>query len=111
MSNNNSENSALKIIERIQSELREVELMCSQHIIKEKLHKLLDYIDTEIGDNRIILADKIYTKVKETKHISPELNTNFYLLYRNLVNDKITIQEAQNIYDMYVKELIVTKRF
>jgi hypothetical protein len=95
----------LKLIERIQLDLRETELVCSDYLVKEKIHNILDYIELETIDNKAILEELIKEKIKETKCLNAELNTSFYFLYRNFLDGKITIKDAQAMYDMYAKEL------
>jgi hypothetical protein len=97
----------LKVIERVEKDLREIELISSDYLVKERIHNILDFIEKETKENKTVLEDMIRSKIKETKNINPELNTYFYVLYRNLSEDKITVEEAQTIYDMYIKELRV----
>jgi hypothetical protein len=105
MGKNALESLSVKIVERIENELREIELICADVFVKEKIHKILEYIDQETTDNKTVLEDLIKEKIKETKTSSPELNTNFYMLYRNFIDGRISVNEAQALYDMYVKEL------
>lgn len=99
------ESMSLRIVEKIQSELKDMELVCKDVFIKEKIHSILEYIDQETTDNKVVLGDLIKEKIKETKGSSPEMNTNFYLLYRNFIEGRVSVKEAQILYDMYVKEL------
>lgn len=105
MDKNAFESIFLKLIERIQIDLRETELVCSDYLVKEKIHNILDYIELETIDNKVILEALIKEKIKETKCVNSELNTSFYLLYRNFLEGKITIKDAQSMYVMYTKEL------
>lgn len=97
---------SLKIIEKIQLELKEIELICADYAVKEKIHKLLELIELETEDNKIILSELILDKIRETKGNNSELNTNFYMLYRKLCENKISVLEAKGIYEMYTKEYI-----
>jgi hypothetical protein len=105
MSMNDLECLSIKIVEKIQNDLKEIELICTDVFVKEKIHMILDYIEQETTDNKTVLEDLIKEKIKETKALSPELNTSFYMLYRNFMDGRITVKEAQILYDMYVKEL------
>lgn len=104
MNNSKIDKSTLKILEKVQAKLKEIELLCIDCEAKEKIHNLIDFIEEETSENKTFLAEMIYNKVKETRGISPELNTYFYLLYRNLEQDKVSLEEAHRLYDMYVKE-------
>jgi hypothetical protein len=105
MGENHFDSMSLKIIEKIQLDLRETELLCSDYLVKEKIHKILEYIEQETTDNKMVLEDLIKEKIKETRGINSELNTSFYFLYRNFLEEKITIQDAKDMYEMYSKEL------
>ena len=95
----------LKLLEKIREELLDIGMSCSEYQVKEKLLNLIDLIENETSNNRMILIDMIYSKVRETKGKNSDLNARFYMLYRNLNEEKISVQEAQDMYDMYVREL------
>jgi hypothetical protein len=95
----------LRIIEKIQVDLKEIELSCLDSLAKEKINKLLSCMEQEIKCNKSIFSEMLLQKIKQTKGMYPELNANFYILYRNFVNGKISYKDAQDIYEMYVKEL------
>lgn len=104
MSNNNSEVFAVQILEKVQLQLKEIEILSTDYRIKEKIHKLLDFIELETSNTKAEFAEIVHSKVKETKALYPELSTYLYLLYRNLMQGKISLQEAQSLYEMYMKE-------
>jgi hypothetical protein len=109
MNNSKVDKSTLKVLEKVQAKLKEIELQCIDYETKEKLSSLIDFIDGETSDSKTVFTEMIYNKVKETRGISSELNTYFYLLYRNLEQDKVSLEEAHRLYDMYVKEFEYTK--
>lgn len=98
-------NISIRIVEEIQIELRDIEMTCPDVFVKERIHKLLEHIEQETADNETVLQDLIKARIKQTKAVSTELNTNFYMLYRNLVEGRVSAKEAQILYDMYVKEI------
>lgn len=95
---------AFKLIEKIKDELEEVEALQSIYEIKKRVNDMIRYIEEETEENTSTLSDKIYLKVKETSRTNPELNTSLYLLYRNLIQGKISAHEAKKLYGMYLKE-------
>jgi hypothetical protein len=105
MEKENSEGLTLKILEKVKSDLIDTQALCSDYLIEEKLHKIINFIDQETYSSKVIFEEMIYRKVKETRNINAELNTDFYLLYRKFRENKISMQEAQTIYEMYLKEL------
>ncbi|MBL4938041.1 hypothetical protein JK636_20220 [Clostridium sp. YIM B02515] len=104
MSNIEAESYTLKIIEKVYAELKNIEIDCTDYIIKEKIHNLVDLVEKETLENKTIFIEMVKSKVKETRGVNSELNTYFYLLYRNLTEGRIGIKEAQTLYDMYIKE-------
>lgn len=105
MNGDNSDKIALRLLDKIYNELINIEAECSDYLINERLTKLIHIIENETLKNKTILLDLIHIKIKETKLINPDLNSRFYILYRNLSEDKITTMEAQSVYEMYAKEL------
>ncbi|MCM0650497.1 hypothetical protein NBE98_19210 [Clostridium swellfunianum] len=95
----------IRLIEKIRMDLNEIEVYCADYFIKEKIHKIIEYIDQDTKNNRTVLADLIKEKMNETKTMNSDLNTDFYFLYRKFLDGKINIQDAQQMYDMYSKEL------
>lgn len=105
MFNDRLDNINIKLIDKIMAELRDIELDCSDIMVKEKLHNLIDMLEKETIDNKLFLEQMIKARIKETRGVNPALNTYFYLLYRNFIEGKITMKETQTLYDMYIKEM------
>jgi Tol biopolymer transport system component len=92
----------LEIVNKINDKLKEMEHMTSLQEIKGKIHKLIDFIEEETASDKEAFEEMIYSKVKETNGKNSDLNTHLYMLYRNLIQNKITLHEAQKIYEMYM---------
>lgn len=99
-----SEKVAYNTLEKVYNDLKGIEALCSDYMLKEKIHTLIDFIEFETMKDKSAFAEIIYSKMKQTKVRYPELSTQFYILYRNLTEDKITLQEAAGLYEMYIKE-------
>ncbi len=104
MVRNDFDSATFKIIEKAKAELMDMEGLTNVVAIKEKLRGLISFIDEETTNNKIIFAEKIYWKVKETRDTNPELNTCLYMLYRVLMEGKVPLNEAQKLYNMYLSE-------
>lgn len=102
--NNSSADFALRVIEKIKTELKEIKELNSAYEMRNRINMLLKYIDDDTTGDKSAFLDIIFIKLKEAKDINPQLNASLYLLYRNLSDDKITIQEAQKLFDMYINE-------
>jgi hypothetical protein len=105
MNDINSESSSLKTLEKIQIELSQIEVLCSDYALKERIQKLLEFIKRETPSSKIVFSEMIYSKIVATKGIYPDLNLSFYLLYRNFAEGKISSEEAQNLYEAHLNEL------
>lgn len=104
MGNNDSEITAFKIIDNIRMKLEEIEVLASISEIKQRIRELIEVIDDETLNDKSVFMEKIYCKVKETSGVNEQLNTYMYLLYRSLGEGKISVKEAERLYDMYVNE-------
>ena len=90
-------------IEKIRTELKIIKVNTNNRNFKKDVSKLLDMLESELNYDNISLKEKISSKMKETKNSDPNMNANLYILYRNLVNGRITEEEALELYNMYIK--------
>ena len=90
-------------IEKIRTELKIIKVNTNNRNFKKDVSKLLDMLESELNYDNISLKEKIFSKMKETKNSDPNMNANLYILYRNLVNGRITEEEALELYNMYIK--------
>ncbi|ANP69845.1 hypothetical protein GTH52_02430 [Clostridium tyrobutyricum] len=90
-------------IEKIRTELKIIKVNTNNRNFKKDVSKLLDMLESELNYDNISLKEKIFSKMKETKNSDPSMNANLYILYRNLVNGRITEEEALELYNMYIK--------
>jgi hypothetical protein len=94
----------LEFVKKIHSQLEEMEHITSLHELKGKIHELIMFIDEETSSDKEAFEEMIYSKIKETSGVNPDLNIHLYMLYRNLTQNKITLNEAQKVYEMYLTE-------
>lgn len=90
-------------IDKIILGLKSIKVSTTNKIIIEDIEKLLNLLKKELNEESIPLKERILEKMKETKGIDPDMNANLYILYRNLDNEHITEQQAQELFDTYVK--------
>jgi hypothetical protein len=74
MGNNYSEVLAFEIINKIRKELDEIYGLTSVNEIRQRIHKLITVIDDETLNNKSVVMEKIYCKVKETNGVNERLN-------------------------------------
>ncbi|KEI12585.1 hypothetical protein Z959_04800 [Clostridium novyi B str. ATCC 27606] len=91
-------------IQKILSELKEIQSLALEDIVKFRISQLLERISEMAKiDTKDSLEQIIYKKMKEAATINPELNVKLYMLYRNLKEGKISQKEAREAYDIYVQ--------
>jgi hypothetical protein len=95
-----SESSYNKIIK----EINEIYYMSSDVAVKERLSKLLDFMNTLSGEKAgMNLEELIANKLAETKSKNPDLNATLYMLYWNLKREKISEEEAVEFFNQLLK--------
>lgn len=100
MNSNNEISIGVGTIERIIKELDEINVLCSDQRVKNKIEELQNFVSTFIDlDTKSSVEDMIYEKMVEVKHSSPELHLKLYMLYRNLVSGRISKEDAITSFD------------
>jgi hypothetical protein len=95
-----SEGSYNKIIK----ELNEIYYMSSDFTVKERLTRLLEFMNTLSGEKSgMDLEELIANKLAETKRKNPDLNATLYMLYWNLKREKISEEEAVELFNQLLK--------
>lgn len=91
------------ILTKIQSRAIAIKLASKDRQIIKEAEDILEIINAQLKENSLSLLEKIDKKMKETKLADPELNANLYILYRNLSDGKISEQDADALFELYVK--------
>ncbi|MDT8716662.1 hypothetical protein IAI10_08330 [Clostridium sp. 19966] len=68
------------------------------------IDEVMEIINKQIKLQNISLEEMIKYKMNETRHSNPELHFKLYKLYRKLVDNKITEEEALDAYKIYLYE-------
>ncbi len=93
-----------EMIEKITAELKEIEILACEQIIKIKVQKLLEYISSlNNSSSEKPFEEIIHEKMKESKIKNPELHIKLYVLYRDLQNDKVSEYDAKRRYEDYLQ--------
>lgn len=90
-------------IDRILSGLKTIKINEKNKLIRRQVSDMLNMLDTELNYGNLSLEEKILKKMKETKGSDPDMNANLYILYQNLVNGRISKEQALDRYNLYVK--------
>ncbi|MCY6370397.1 hypothetical protein [Clostridium ganghwense] len=93
-----------EMIEKIIQELKEIEIVAAEEIVKTKVQKLVEYINSvsEIKKEKAF-KDILHEKMKESKIKNPELHIKLYMLYRDLQNGKVSEHDANRMYEDYLQ--------
>ncbi|WP_446897161.1 hypothetical protein ACSVC9_09030 [Clostridium sp. LBM24168] len=90
-------------IDRIVSGLKTIKISENNKMIKKQISDMLNMLESQLNYENLSLEDKILKKMKETKSSDPDMNANLYILYQNLVNGRISEEQALDRYNLYVK--------
>ena len=90
-------------IQKIKMGLKTIKLNEKNKNLKKEASEMPNMIDKELSDDSESLEEKILEKMKETKKSDPDMNANLYILYRNLVDNKISEERPLRLSSMYVK--------
>lgn len=92
------------MIVKITSELKEMEILAVDGVVKIKIQKLLEYINSisKASDEKPC-EEMLHEKMKESKIKNPELHIKLYVLYRDLQNDKVSEYDAKRMYEDYLQ--------
>lgn len=104
MNDRNNDDFYINIIQKLHVDLKYIDSLSSTSEIRKKISDLINFIDDETLNNRNVFEEIINLKIKETSGTNPELNAQLYILYRNLNQNKIPLQEARRLYKIYLKE-------
>lgn len=89
-------------VDKIQTKLRVIRLTTAEPAIKGKIEEILDIINNELNPDSMSIGEIIYNKMSESKAIDKELHVRLYMLYRKLLDDKISEEDAAKLYQLYV---------
>ncbi|MCY6484677.1 hypothetical protein OW763_10025 [Clostridium aestuarii] len=91
-------------IEKILSELKEMEVMCTNDRLTLKIQKLIKTVNNAANwSEEISVEDIIHKKMKESAKKNPDLNLKLYMLYRDLSDGRISEEKAKELYETYIQ--------
>lgn len=91
-------------IEQVKAKLVEIEEACDKDELKDKVSRLISFINNNILKYDMKKKDVeklIYDMMVEVKYKDKELNTNLYILYQDLKNNRITLERAIELFNTY----------
>ena len=88
-------------LEKMQVKLKGLKLSVEDKNAKYVIGEILELLDTELNVKHISVENMIKDKMNETKLSNPDQHFKLYMLYRKLVDNKITEEEALKGYKLY----------
>lgn len=112
MESKNSVLIKIESIDKIIKDLKEISLLCLEPQLEEKIKDLQTFVTGILGPiNKLSIEDLIFEKMVEVKHINPDLHLKLYMLYRNLVSERISEIDArisfENLLERYQSDVLV----
>lgn len=89
-------------IEEIQGKLNRIRLTTGEYSIKSIAEEILNLLEVEFKIEEEPIEEVIRKKMLETKNTNPELHFKFYMLYRKLIDKRITEEDALKTYELYM---------
>lgn len=89
-------------LEKMKVKLRGLKVSIEDKSVQSAIGEILDILDNELNDRDISLENTIKNKMIETKISNPDQHFKLYMLYRKLVEKRITEEEALKDYEIYL---------
>ncbi|MCJ7690121.1 MAG: hypothetical protein MUO60_12465 [Clostridiaceae bacterium] len=100
MSRNEQITISVQQAEEIIEKLKQVSGLCYEPNLKTKIEVLESFVSSILSPaGEISVQDVIYEKMVEVKHGNPDLHLKLYMLYRNLMNGKISEIDAMDSFE------------
>lgn len=98
------------ILIKIKSRAQTIKSLCKDKVLIKEADEILDLVNKELNKDTETVLEKIEQKMKETRNLNPDLNASLYILYRNLMKNKITEEDALALYKAYLESEIFDKK-
>lgn len=90
-----------ELYSKIKATLKTIKVKSNDKDIVKEVEELLYEIGGEKNETTSSLAERIRQKMIEVKKIDADIHTDLYILYRKLVENKISEKEALEAFEMY----------
>lgn len=98
------------VLIKIKSRAQTIKSLCKDKALIKEADEILDLINKELNKDAETVMEKIEQKMKETRNVNPDLNASLYILYRNLMKNKITEEDALELYKTYLESEVFDKK-
>lgn len=94
-----------EFLNNIEIKINEAISMSKDKFVNDKLNELLKYVKRNTmmtSYDKDNLAKLINIRMKEVRSTDRDLESRYYMLYQDLVNDRISLEKAEDLYRVYV---------
>lgn len=89
-------------LEKMLVKLRGLKLLAEDKNAKSVIDEIIELLDNELNAKQVSVENMIKDKMNETKFSNPDQHFKLYMLYRKLVENKITEEKALEDYKIYL---------
>lgn len=92
-------------IDRLLYKLMELQMLSNDMKQKDNIGLIIDFVEKVIVQEHkesLNLEDLIYDKMIEARGVNDQLNARLYMLYQDLVNNKISREKAKDLLELYL---------
>ncbi|MGH4120110.1 hypothetical protein [Clostridium sp.] len=112
MSSNEQITISMQQAEEIIEKLKQISSVCYEPNLKTKIDVLQSFVSNILSpEGEPSVQEVIYEKMVEVKRSNPDLHLKLYMLYRNLMNGKVSEIDAMDSYEnalsMYPPDVIL----
>lgn len=90
--------------DRIMTELKELEAICFDDVVKLRISKLLKTLAELDAQGQSTFEEKLLRALEESKRNDADLNANLYILYQDYKRGKISEEEAEEVFERLVRQ-------
>ncbi|MBC8062226.1 MAG: hypothetical protein H7Y18_16380 [Clostridiaceae bacterium] len=105
----------LEFIENINKQLIEIKLTSREAETINKVTDLMEYVKIYYDKSdsaRENLALCIENSMKQARHNNSEMDAMLYIVHKDLINSRISVEKARELYEQYLKvELYEKNKF
>ena len=90
-----------ELFSKITSTLKTIKVRSKDKEIVKEVSELLYKLENENKEDTATVAEKIKQKMNEMKSIDPATHADLYMLYRNVMDNRISEDEALRMFEMH----------
>jgi len=90
-----------ELFSKITATLKTIKVRSKDKEIVKEVSELLCKLENENKEDITTVTEKIKLKMNEMKSVDPAIHADLYILYRNVIDNRISEDEALRIFEMH----------